>query len=242
MSDPGPLEEQARGPTAFGQALAAYHEGVSGACLEVRWDVADPYPLPVEVFFAAPSPDRPITQGVMENVRGSVLDVGAAAGRYSVLLAEAGYAVTALEMLPQAVEILRARGVRTLVGDLFELNVTETFDTVLVMMNGTSLAGTLARLEGLLARLDAWASAGGTILIDSTDPLAGEGEWDVGDDGRYPGELHLQLGFDGHWDDPIPQLYVDPETLEVAASKVGLDTAVVARGEEHAYLAKLTRR
>ena len=99
------------------------------------------------------------------------------------------------------------------------------FDTLLLLMNGAALAGTLPRLSDLLRLLDGQLAPGGQMLLDSTDILGGDppaaGSWD--EDG-YPGEVQYQLEFRGERGAPFPQLFIDPVTLErVAAKDTDLD-------------------
>ena len=72
--------------------------------------------------------------------KGKVLEVGAATGRYSITLAAEGYDVTAVELVPHNLEILRSKitedmMIRAVQGnalDLSELD-SETFDLTLVL-------------------------------------------------------------------------------------------------------------
>jgi hypothetical protein len=105
-------------------------------------------------------------------------------------------------------------------------------------MNGLGLAGTLDRLGSFLADLSALLAPGGQILVDSTDPTA----WGESDDGRYPGEVHMQLAFDGNEGPPFPFLFVDAEALREIADSAGLDTLVVEEADDGRYLACLQAR
>ena len=161
--------------------------------------------------------------------RGSVLDVGACAGAHAAPLVAAGHAVTALDVLPEAVRILRARGVTDARREsVWSFASTARYDTVLALMNGTSLAGTAGRLEPLLERLRELTVSEGRLLIDSTE-LDGEAE------------LHYQLEFAGEKGPPFPQLFVGEEVLDHAASAAGWRMQVVAR-EGARYLACMTVR
>ena len=58
----------------------------------------------------------------------------------------------------------------------------------------------------------------------------------MGDDGRYPGELHYQFSYRGQRGDPVPQLFLDFGQLGRMAAGVGLQCDLVAE-EEDLYLA-----
>ena len=114
-------------------------------------------------------------------------------------------------------------------------------DTVFVMMNGTTHAGTLDGLAGLLSALERLTLPGGRILLDSTDPAHPAVEWEEPGDGRSPGELHLQMGFRGQWAPPMPQLFVGPERLGRTVEEAGLRFEVAAQDEDGRYLAELRK-
>ena len=107
--------------------------------------------------------------------RGRVLDVGAGVGALALPLQAAGHEVTALELLPGAVRVMRARGVRDArTGDLWTFEPDRGYDTVLALMNGAAAAGTVAGLIPLLAALAHSLAPHGQLLLDSTD-LRGRG-------------------------------------------------------------------
>lgn len=235
--------EEAWRPLA--KALVAFVEGDRGAVLTVHSDEGVPDPMPVSVFFRDTKGMRPTDLKALELARGRVLDAGAGVGSVSLALQQQGASVTAVEVIPEAVRIMVQRGVGDArLGRIEDLPRERGFDTVLLLMNGTALAGTLAGVPALLRTLDALVSEGGQILVDSTDVLEDDGRsegggWRPGED--YPGEVHYQLEFRGERGAPFPQLFLDPDTLRVAAAEGGWRTEVVLAGESGEYLARLTR-
>jgi SAM-dependent methyltransferase len=202
-------------------------------------DVGGEEAVPAELFFRGIEDMPAVEQKAVELARGRVLDLGAGAGAHSVPLSQAGLPTTAVEVLPTAREILTERGIQDVrAGGLESLDARERFDTVLVLMNGLGLAGSLDGLGGFLVELAGRVDPGGQILVDSTDPRA----WGEPDDGRYPGEVHMQLAFDGDEGPPFPFLFVDPDTLRNAAGSAGLETEVVAVDQDGRYLARLVAR
>jgi SAM-dependent methyltransferase len=267
-ADPGvgeaPLDPIVReGLAPLGRALAAYAAGDTNASLLVHIEGDAPEPLPAAYFFRVPQEMGAVDLAALERANGRVLDLGAAAGAHAVPLLERGLVVTAIDGLPEAVEILRARGVAdarlaSVWGDL----AGGPFDTILALMNGTSLAGTPARLGPLLAHLGSHLATGGQILIDSTD-LQDESEESAdgaperaaadvlgGFDEQAPdvdaragtsaAELHYQLDYAGERGPPFPQLFLGADVLAAAAASAGLASAVIAT-EGPRYLARLTK-
>ena len=227
------------------KALVAYLGGDEGAVLTVHSDEGEPDPLPVSLFFRSREELREVDREALALVQGRVLDVGAGVGSLSLILQESGVAVTAVEVIPEAAEIMAARGVRDArEGRVEDLPPGQDFDTVLLLMNGAALAGTLPRLPTLFQTLNGLLAPGGQVLLDSTDILErGEGSptdptWT---EGEYPGELQYQVGFRGERGAPFPQLFIDPATLQEVASTAGWRSELVWEGRAGEFLARLTR-
>jgi len=218
------------------EVLKAYVEGNEDAALEMRTDLGGSETTPAALFFRDPANGTGVERRVLDECRGRVLDVGAGVGAFSLALQRRGLEVTALEALPGACDVLRRRGVRDVrQGDLGSMPQGESFDTVLVMMNGLGLAGSLDGLAPLLGELGGRLTRGGQILADSTDPLG----WGDPGDGRYAGEVHMQLAYEGSAGEPFPFLFVDPETLAGSAAQAGLTCEVLSEDEDGRYLARL---
>ena len=231
-----------------GRALWDYFEGDLSAAVVVHSDLGEREELPVAVWFREPAGFWDLERAALELCRGRVLDVGAGTGCHSLALQERGLYVCAIDVVPEAVEIMRRRGVReTRRADLFELE-PEAFDTILMLSNGVGLVETLLGLDRFLRDVGRLLSPGGQILLDSTDvrpPPAAEAPHAPGlplrEDGRYAGEIHFQLEYRGQKGAPFPQLYVDADTLADRAASAGWACIVIARGSRGAYLARLTR-
>ncbi len=219
------------------RALAAYRAGDTHATLTIRTDVGEPEEQAVAVFFRPPDEMPAVEWTAMSDARGRVLDLGAGVGAHAVALLERGLEVTAAEPLPAAAAILRERGVPDVrEGGLDALAGEERFDTVLVLMNGAGLAGSLAGFRAFLDGLRAHLGPHGRVLMDSTDPR----DWEGSEDGRYPGEIQYQLEFEGEKGPPFPFLFVDADTLSDLAASVGWRTEVLVEQEDGRYLARLT--
>jgi len=208
------------------------------AILTVRTDVGEPEEQAVAVFFRAPEQMPPVEWAALSTARGRVLDLGAGVGVHAQELAARGLEVTAAEPLPTAAAIMKESGLTDVrQGGLEALATDERFDTVMLLMNGAGLAGSLEGVPGLLDRLRGCLSPNGQVLMDSTDPR----NWEESEDGRYPGEIHYQLEFQGEKGPPFPFLFVDPDTLGRVAAEEGWAMEVLVEEEDGRYLARLTR-
>ncbi|MDH3224810.1 MAG: class I SAM-dependent methyltransferase [Gemmatimonadota bacterium] len=229
------------GLVPLGQALRAYHEGERDAILDFRWDPGQLASVPVAAYFTSPEDGPGVEVAALDRVRGHVVDVGGGSGRFGLALQARGYTATGLDVLPDAVAVMQARGLEAILADVGQDDPGVRGDTVLVMMNGTTLAGSLAGLAPFLQDLSGLMAPRGRILIDSTDPAHPAVDWLPPGDGRASGELHVQLGFRKHWGPPLPQLFLGPEALAAEAARVGLMARLVTMDPDGRYLAELTR-
>lgn len=233
----------------LGRALLDFHRGAVTARIIVRTDLWNDEATPVEAFYRPDDEPLPeLERRALELCRGRILDLGAGAGRHALELQRRGFAVTAVDVSPEAVEVMRDRGVRDArCGDLEGL-AHERFDTILLLMHGVGLVGTLEGLAHFLDRALRLLGDEGQIVFDSADlgqvmPERYEEalrDWRAG--GLYPGEVEYRLSYRDFEGQPYPWLFVDPVTLAERAQAVGLRTEVVARGSRGSYLARLRHR
>jgi len=229
-------------------AMWAYHRGDHDAVIVV-YDDFERDEVPLSYFFRSPEQFPSLESRALDLCRGRVLDVGAGSGCHSLALQDRGLEVTAIEVLPDLVHILRERGVKDArLATWMDVDAGR-FDTVLMMMNGLGLAETLAGLRRLFRHARRLVGPGGQILADSTDvrvrmdrEAAGSGTLER-PDGRYVGEIHFQLEFEGRKGPLFGQLYVDPGTLRRYALEASWGCEILLAPDEYGnYLARLTPR
>ena len=232
----------------LGRALLDFHNGEEDACFVVHSSLWDDEPTPVEEYYRPdhlPLPDLELR--ALSLCRGRVLDVGAGAGRHALELQARGLEVTALDVCPDAVTVMRERGVRDArCGDLATA-AGGKFDTILLLMHGIGLTGTLNGLAAFFEESKSVMSRDSRIICDSAD-LTVVLPWLL-DGGRpgvpvraYPGEVEFRLTYGAIEGQPYPWLFVDPRTLERTAAKAGFDFDIAARGARGAFAAVLTPR
>jgi SAM-dependent methyltransferase len=232
-----------------GQALLDYSQGKTSAAVTVHDADGDTEVVPVRVYFREPDGFSALEEAALDLCRGRVLDVGAGAGCHSLVLQERKLPVCAIDVAPEAVEVMRMRGVEDVhCVDVFEFQA-EAFDTLLLMMNGIGMAGSLAGLPGFLRDVKRLVTPGGLILLDSFDPgpddetvEGGHRRGDTLGAGRYPGEIRFQLEYEGMRGPTLDWLFVDFDTLADRAAGEGWSAETIWEEEEGHYLARLTRR
>ncbi len=243
-----PADQAARW-APLGQAIRDYHRGVTAARIVVHTNLWEDEVTPVKEFYRPDDLELPeLELRAISLCRGTVLDLGAGAGRHALELQRRGHEVTALDVAREAVEVMRLRGVRDArIGDLDTLT-SGSFDTILLLMHGIGLVGSLEGLRTFFKHADRHLADGGQIVCDSADlSLVMPAQWEAhrrrGDDqDRYLGEVDFRLSYEALEGAPYTWLFVDPRTLEQVADSAGFVSRVVARGGRGAFLASLTRR
>lgn len=226
-----------------GAALLDYANGNHDAML-ICWQDGVRDDVPAAFWFRADI--DPMEQRALDLAKGRVLDLGAGTGVHALRLEARGLDVTALDIAPQCVELMRARGVRRPVAGDFYRFEGGPFDTILAICNGLDKVGRLADLPRFLDRMAALLAPGGQVLADSFDLRIGASPERLAEleaktnSGRYFGEMDLQLEYAGRQGTPFTVLQVDPETLTQMASARGWQCEIIDRNGSH-YLARLTR-
>lgn len=74
-----------------------------------------------------------------------------------------------IDCSPAAIRVVKERGLlQTVNQSIFDFK-GDTFDTLLLLMNGPGICGSLDRLKLLLEKLQRLFNPGGQILLDSSD-------------------------------------------------------------------------
>ncbi len=196
------------------------------------------------LYFRDPSDMPELELHALDLCHGKVLDAGAGAGSHSLVLQDRGMDVTALDYSPGMCYVMRERGLEKVVhSDLFEYK-ENGFDSILMMMNGIGLAGSLDKLESLIKRLPDWLDKGGRLIFDSSDLtfLAG-GKKNLADMNfglSYYGEMTFRFGYRrllGPW---FRWIYADYKTVEKIAVRYGFKIDKISEGKNNHYLAVIT--
>jgi len=203
--------------------------------------------VPVRHFFQTPPEFRTLVNAALARCAGRVLDAGAGSGLHALALQEMGLAVTALDISPQAVEIMRHRGVRDVhCADILTYQ-GGPFDTLLMLRHGLGIMETLAGLDRFLAHAWCLVSSSGQMLVDSLDVRVTTDPENLAYHeanrraGRYIGEIRIQLEYAGRTGPYFRWLHVDAETLANHAATRGWECEVIAADDAGNYVVRLSR-
>ncbi len=230
----------------MGRAIWDYYHNDTPEDLQTETSISELDELPVEYLFRDFDNMNAIEQKALQLSEGKVLDIGAGAGSHSLYLQnEKNLDVSALDISPKSIEVCTLRGVKKTVAENILNFSGETFDTILLLMNGTGIFESLPKIDTYLQKLHTLLNDNGQILIDSTDILY---MFDRDEDGGvyipaggYYGELDYIVHYKGESEEPIKWLYLDFNTLKNAAVNNGFNIEKVLQDED-SYLAKLTKK
>lgn len=240
----------------MGAAILDFQQHGKAARLRVLSSMFEEDEMPVKHLFRSTREMPMLEQKALQLAKGRVLDIGAGAGCHALALQEKGLAVKAIDISPLSCEAMKLRGVKDAECiNLFDLHLSSGnhsgenqeqfesgFDTILLLMNGTGIAGKIEHLPALFLRLKALLNPGGQILIDSSDLKYiyenEDGSFDINLNGAYYGEVDYQMIYKNVKGDRFDWLYVDFPLLKSIAETCGLHGELVEEGEHYDYLAR----
>jgi len=233
-------------PDPLGHALIDYQRGKTDATLTVYSNVAEEEPLPAAYFFRNLWEMPELERQALEECQGRILDLGAGAGCHTLELQSRGFEVKAVDASEGAVEVMQARGVREVVRhDIFDATLShEKYDTLLMLMNGLGLVGTLEGLEKFLRHARTLLAPGGQILATSSDISYlyedEEGALVFDLNGPYYGEVTYTMHYGEQQGEPFFWLFADASIVQDYAEEAGYEVAFLGEDEQHQYLVRLT--
>ncbi|MGF1923268.1 MAG: class I SAM-dependent methyltransferase [Bacteroidia bacterium] len=223
----------------YGLALTDFYKTNSADILWLHNSYGEVEEMPVDIFFRDEEDMPPLEHKALSMCFGSVLDVGAGVGSHALVLQNMGIDVTAIDVSADAVKIMEQRGVNNaVVQDLFA--VEEKYDTLLFLMNGIGLTGTLAGFAAFLQHAKLLVHQNGQLIFDSSD-ISYLYEGNPKPQDTYFGEVSYCYSYknqNGNW---FNWLYLDQHMLIQTAKENGWDCEIVFDDGEDQFLARLTK-
>lgn len=202
--------------------------------------------MPVDYLFRTREEMPELEQKALSLAKGKVLDVGAGAGCHALALQESGLCVKAIDISPLSCGVMQKRGIGDVeCRNLFDADLQQGYDTILLLMNGTGIAGKLQKLPLLLNRLSMLLNDGGQVLVDSSDLkyiFETEDGFDMDTAKEYYGEVDYKMKYKDIEGKSFDWLYVDYPRLNKAATACGFKSEIVSEGAHYDYLASLKKQ
>ena len=228
----------------MGSAIHDFHHSGKAAALIVKSSMFDDDEIPVADLFRGFDDMPELERVALVNAEGRILDVGAGSGCHSRALMDMGKECVAIDISGLSVDVMKERGIDARAVNLYDQGFEESFDTILMLMNGTGIIGNLENMPSFFNRIRQLLRPGGSLLIDSSDlrylyeEEDGSLMIDLADD--YYGLLDYQMQYKDVIGEPFDWLYVDFETLAYYAEESGFKAEIIFEGEHYDYLARLT--
>lgn len=221
----------------FGNALSDFYLNGNAETLWLYNSYGGPEEMPIDIFFRNEEEMPTLEHKALSLCYGSVLDVGAGVGSHSLILQELGFDVTAIDISPNAVDIMKQRGVKK----AFEQDIftsTQKFDTLLFLMNGIGLTKSLKNFRSFLDKAKELINPDGQLIFDSSDisylyEAISEPTHDYFGEVGYCYEYKGQRGTWFNW------LYIDQSNLIRIAKEKGWNCEIIFEDDQDQYLARL---
>jgi SAM-dependent methyltransferase len=228
----------------LGKMLLDFFGGKRKAFLNVWSSTLEMSTMRGDVMFRNFAAMDDIDKTALTGCRGKVLDVGAGAGCHSLELQARGLAVDPIDISPGCVEVMQRRGViKPTHRNVLAIEKSQ-YDTVLMVMNGLGISGSLDGLNLFLQYLHALLAPGGQLLADSTDlteKFMARGLPVYDGDGGYCGETDFVMIYKGMRSDPFAWLYVDFPLLQTMCTFHGFNCEKLAETQGKQFLTRITR-
>lgn len=207
----------------FGKALLDYQNGNYSEDIITSTNISAEDVLPLPYLFRDYNDMPKLEQKVLQLSKGKILDVGCGGGSHSLYLQKKGFKVKAIDISKGAIEVAQKRGVLH-VEVLNVLEETESFDTILLLMNGTGIFQELVQVSKYLTHIKSLLNPNGQILIDSSNIKYmyedDDGSFWMDMNSQYYGELDYFLSYKGEKEIPMKWLYLDFDWYQAPSSRV----------------------
>ena len=228
-----------------GKALLDYYNGDRTAEIIVRRDDGLETKMPVSIFFRSQAELLPGEAEAINQSRGHVLDIGAGSGIHSLILQSRGMTVTAIDIDPNAVDIMIRQGLQ----DVHCVDIMKfqggPFDTLLMLGHGIGMVENIKGLNRFLDHAVSLIRHDGQLIINSVDVRQTDNPAHLKYHeanylaGRYIGEIRIQFKYNNESGPFCGWLHIDPQTLQRQAELKNWRSEVIFQDKSGEYSARL---
>lgn len=220
----------------YGKAILSYWQGNASAQLIQEYDSGKIIVLPVSIFFRTANAFYPDEQAVPYG-RGRILVVGAGTGVHALEFERHGHQVTAIDVNPQAVQIMKERGLNDVrLCDFFEFS-EHGYDTITLLGRNIGVCETRENISVLLDTCKSLLNDKGQVLVNSVkedlDPSSFKKK-------AHPGEQIFRLSFEDEFGPWMRWLHIGFTSLSSQSRENGWMAEQLIETEDGGFLARLT--
>ena len=198
--------------------------------------------MPIPYLFRNYDQMPAIEQKALSLAKGKTLDVGCCAGSHSLWLQNNGIMVSGIDSSEGAVTLSQKRGLKNVLHSPILLH-KGSYDTLLLLMNGTGIFENTTKIDTYLQHLKALLAPNGQILIDGSDIKYmfknDDGSYWMDANKAYYGEVQMAISYKNRKSNSFDWLYLDFKTLSYYAKKNELKCELILKGNHYSYLARL---
>jgi SAM-dependent methyltransferase len=225
----------------LGSAIKDFLSHTSNSSIEVESNLTEHEEIPVHYLFRKKEqmPEKEIF--ALSKTQGRILDVGAGSGAHALVLQQEGKDVVALDISVKCCEAMREQGVSNIAcEDFFTFDDKEKFDTILLLMNGFGIAGSLDNLESFIQKCKSLLKPGGIIIGESADILylfeEEDGSVNIDLNGSYHGDMQYRMTYKNEVGNWFPWLYVSADLITDISEKIGFQMIDFYEGDEDDFV------
>ncbi|MBN2157087.1 MAG: methyltransferase domain-containing protein [Candidatus Lokiarchaeota archaeon] len=230
----------------YGHALLDFYYGGEDSPVLIIRDDGYRDEMSVRQYFRTREKFSEIEKKALNECKGKIVDLSAGVGADCLELQNRKFDVTAVEVCPEACEIMRKRGVKKVFCmDLFDFNESG-YDTIFLFNRSIGNVQNLEGLERFLEQAKKFLAPRGQIIFDSVDIRYTDNPAHLAyqrrniDMGKYFGEIIVRFEYKSIIGPNFGLLHVDPDIVQTYCNKTGWKCNIIYSDEEGNYLAKLS--
>ncbi len=228
----------------IGTACKDYFETGKSNKIIVNSSIPEKSHIPVSYLFRSYKEMPKLEKTALKYCKGKILEIGGGVGSHALELQKMGLEITLLDSSEACCNIALKRGVKKVVNEKLQNFSAQNFDTLLLLMNGIGICGTLEGLDLFLENSKELLHKDGQIIFDSCDILYmyedEEGAVNIDLNAKYYGEVTYTMSYKKTKGNPFPWLFISADMMKAIAEQKGYKFEILFQEEEGMYLARLS--
>lgn len=225
----------------LGYCLFDWDNGVRDGMIEVYSPSFEVDHISASYLFRNYNNMPEIEKIALSHCRGKILDVGCGSGCHLEYLHKKGFDIEGIDLSTYAINRLVKKGFKANRENFFSKE--GNYDSILFLMNGLGVAGTINGVSQLLEQGKKLLNKGGQLLFDSSDLCY---LYDLPKNksrhrrGKFRGEIDYKMKYKDVEGKEFKWLFLDHFNLREICKKSGYKVEILYEDNQFAYLAMLS--